>query len=449
MLLWHFVVTMARYLGFRKLLVHGCWAVLSALLFFASPVMAYFSLAFITEVPALDLVLIAIWLFFRRHPAQTKSDVVVSASLFALAALLKVTALMGLFTLIGLLLIEWVLPRTLRSGQPLFAYKWTTLLSFTGCLMLVWAWYAYSLAHNDLHGGAYSHQAVQPIWTLPPEVVCSSWMFGRDILIYQIFDTPVWAALVGMLLFAVWSWRQASRSLMIATIVLLSGTVCYILLWWVTLDAHDYYYIGPLVALMCLLALFLHTLRGRFPDVFASSWAIGAFALLVVYSTVYSANNLRMRTRCVGPFRPEAYLPLYHEKEPAYWDIVQYWDMKDFFKIEAYNRSIGIGVDELVICPDDLTVGASLYLMHQRGWVKFGQEFETSEEMRGLIARGAAYLFVVKPEWLQTPHMQEFYAHPMGRFGDIRVFDLRPLRKPGFRPPDPWGSGVRTPIWPT
>ena len=439
MLLLHFGGTLALFLCARKLLKHSAWAVLVALLFFASPVMAYFSIGFITDVPSFDLVLIGLWAMFRNSPEQRKADVIIAAILFTLAGLLKITALMAPMVLFAWAIAEWTMPRWSVRGQPLVRQRWTVISSFVLAFAIVGAWYKYSIMYDDLHSASYSYQGTWAVWDISAAEVRSSWDFGRRILVYQLFDTPVWAVFGAMVIYLLWNARHAARALGAITLMLAAGTVLYILLWWVTLDSHDYYYINPLITLIALTFTFFHALRKRHPAFYGSYWSLAGFTLLVAYSTLYTANNHEMRTRGNSPLRAEKLLPLYHDGEIVYWDLSQYWDMRDMLDIEPYNRSLGIGPDDMVINLEDRTVCAALYLMGQRGWVQFGQAFASAEEVQGLIDKGASYLFVTSPEWLEKPYMQPFYQNPMGAHRSIRVFDLRPFQKPGWQPPRPWG----------
>ena len=440
MLLLHFTATWCLFLGFRKLLRHAGWAVLVALFFFATPVLAYFGVAFMTDVPAFDLALIGCWVLFRRHPSQRVADVVIAATLFTLAGLLKITALMAPLALFIWSLLEW-LPwmRPGRSGRVL-PHKWATTIAFGAAFGVVWAWYTYSQAYNDLHGVSFSNSDIWPLWELPPDRARYCWEFGRDILVYQLFDTPAWCALWGMAAYVLVMHRHVSRSLAAITILLAAGTVLYILLWWVTLDAHEYYYINPLVTIVALIALFLDTLRRRHPAALRSPIALGAFALLVSYDTVYTANNHEMRTRGDEPLSQVDLLPLYHDREYAFWDQFQNWSYREMLDLEPYNRSIGIAPDDPVLVPEDESVCAALYLMGQRGWAQFAQRFDDEASVQERIDLGAAYLIVRDQNWLNKPHMQRFYAHPIGQHRSVRVFDLRPYRGPAWRAPRPWAE---------
>ncbi|MBX2973629.1 MAG: glycosyltransferase family 39 protein [Flavobacteriales bacterium] len=443
MLLLHFGGTWALYRGFLRLLGHGGWAVLVALLFFASPVMAYFSVGFLPDVPAYDLALIGCWVLFRRHPRQPMGDVAWAAVLFALAGLIKATALMGPMALCGWLVLEQVKWFRGADGPRLFPRPWPALLCMGAAFAVVFAWYAYMQWYNGRHGATFSNQAILPIWTHSAEAIRRYFDLGRHITVMQVFDTPVWYAFLAMSIYLLWVRIHVFRPLAGIFILLLMGSIGYLLLWWEILDGHEYYLVVPMVMLIALVALFLDTLHRRHPAAFRSYGMLGGMALLVAYSVLYAANNHKMRTRGNGPLTADMVLPLYHAGEIAHWDLIQHWGMSDMLDIEPYNRSIGIRPDDLVINVDDRSVCAALYLMRQRGWVRFGQAFESEAEVQELIDLGASYLFVVDPEWLDKPHMQRFYRYPIGSHRSVRIYDLRPFQGPGWRAPFPWGAAPR------
>jgi len=444
MLLLHFAGTWSLFQALRKLLSHGGWAALSALFFFGTPVMAYYSVGFLTEVPAFDLVLVGVWAMVRHYPLVRASDVLVACLFFALAGLLKITALMAPLTLFIWLLIEWLCDSSRVGRAVLFPNKPVSLMAFLAAFGIVLAWTLHARNYNNTHGVFFSNQSILPIWTLPADRIVYYWECGRDLLVYQLFDTPGWYVLLGMLVYVVLSWKAALRMLGVPLLFLVIGVLLYSILWWEALDGHDYYYIIPMIVPVVLLATFLDTLRRRHPKVFASPWTVAAFASLVVYGVVYTANNHEMRTRGNGPLITERLLPLYSAKEFAFWDGLRYGSMADMLDLEPYNRSIGIRSDDLVINFDDPSVCAALYLMRQRGWVQFGSSFGTEEDVQRLIDLGASYLFVVNERWLAEPYLQRFYRYPLGQHRSVRVFDLRPFQGPDHRVPHAWGHAPPT-----
>jgi hypothetical protein len=252
--------------------------------------------------------------------------------------------------------------------------------------------------------------------------------------VWQLFDTPAWIALGLMLAFIVAYARKVPCGAWLMLLCLLGGTTLYTLLWFITLDAHEYYFIIPMLLPMLLVGLFLWALRGAYPRVFTSHWTRIAFLLLIGYHAVYAANNHQMRTRGNGQFKGEDFLPLYHPGEVHFWDMVQYWNMAPILHIEPYNRSIGIERDDLVFNMSDETVCASLYLMDQRGWVNYGMIPTDTVAWNARIRAGAKYLFVHESQFNDQPQLAPYMRHQIGAFEGMRIFDLRGLNAAHARP---------------
>ncbi|MEZ4739167.1 MAG: glycosyltransferase family 39 protein [Flavobacteriales bacterium] len=144
MLLLHFAGSYALFLTFRRFLADSGWAVLASLFFFTSPAIVYFAIGFMPDVPAYDLVLLGFYALVRRWPEERKDDMVFSAVLFALAALLKIAALMVPHAF-------WCWGRSRSLYRNVFAkaggfFRNRRLLIglLLGVLVLVFTWYAWS-----------------------------------------------------------------------------------------------------------------------------------------------------------------------------------------------------------------------------------------------------------------------------------------------------------------
>lgn len=426
MLLLHFLGSAALFVLFRRVLEHAAWAAMVSLFFFTSPTIVYFAIGFMPDVPSFDLVLIALAVLWARGVAgQTRIRILCAAALFLLAALLKVTALMVPLTLLAMLLAEVLAPRWMSAGGGLFRYRGWSIAYMLLLLFATYSWYSFAEDFSIEHGAAFSHSGTWALWDLPKEDALRAWTFGKQVLIYQLFDTPAWIMFGGMLLFLLVNARYVPRQLWLALLILATGIVLYILLWFITLEAHEYYYIHPMILLILLFGTFLWTLKSRFPRAFSSPPLRILFLLLLAYHAVYAANNHLMRTRGNVALVREDYLPLINDAEARFWDLTQYWTLKPMLTIEPYLRCLGVQHDDLVMCMSDQTVCASLYFIHQEGWVDFGANTTTPEAIEARIRAGAKYLLLFQDDWVDRPELQRFRQQQIGLHEGMRVFDLR------------------------
>lgn len=434
MLAIHFGGSLALFSTLRRLVSDWQWAAMAALLFFTSPAIIYFAIGFITEVPAFDLVLVGAYLLVRRWPEQRRGDVILAWALFAVAGALKISSFMGPLAVIACLVCGTVWPRSFIRDQRFFPHRRTMWLGSIAAVAFVAAWHLYAAYYNSRHGVSYSHQGILPIWDLTPQRRSEITDFATSILVYELFDPAAWIAMAGMLVYLALHLRHVPRTAIVLNGSLLLGALGYTLLWYETLEAHDYYFINPMIALVALMATFLSTLRKCHPRIWASGGARVLFLSLLCYNLAYAANDMWMRTRGNSTLTAAKVWPLHHGKQIWYWDLSQYWGMERVLEIEPYLRSIGVKEDDLVICAHDNTLCAMLYLCGQRGWNEFWEPLKEAGQVDELIAHGARYLIVKDDELTSRPFMTPFLSHMIGEQDGVRVYDLRGLGGNGLLP---------------
>lgn len=426
-LLLHAAATFALFGAVRRITRSDFWSVATALLFFTSPVVVYYGISFLPDVPAFDLALIGWYAMTRFADRRDHRLWYLAAACFGLAALLKVTAGMSLVALGALLLVATVRPRWLGAERRLLpdpAPGWGALAVV---LAAVLAWYLHAEAYNELHGGRYTFNNLWPIWTMTPERIAEAWHFASDILVFQVFDTTVWLLLGLALVVLLAHARQVPRAAWSLIALLLTGTVAYVLLWFNALLFHDYYFINPQVALLAVWVVFLWWLVRHRPAIARAGATRAAMVLLVTYNLGYAANNSHMRHHEGPPLMPASLLPVYHERELGFWNITTYRHLADLNTITPYLRSIGVRETDPVIFPDDESINASLYLMGQPGWTGFVGGLDTAATYDRLIRNGATHLLFADASWEQRSFLRPYLRRPIGRHGAVRIFDLRGL----------------------
>lgn len=424
MLLLHFLASFGLYHILRRLLGDGWWAALLALFFFTSPVVVYFAIGFMPDVPAFDLMLLGLACFFARWPERTKLGVVGAAVFFSLAGLLKLPALMAPLILLVVLLAEVVLPKYFARPSGLFQHKLLALLALLGVLLVNFAWYVWAQRYVAAHGFSFSHSGTWAVWDLTKDQFDKAAKGGVEVLVWQLFDTPAWILFGVMVLFLLAHARRLEAGAWLALLGLLAGVTLFTLLWFITLDAHEYYFIMPLLLPLFLAVCSLLVLKRRYPGVFTSRWSRSLFFLLLVYHAVYASNNHRIRTRVKGAFVAEHYLPIYHPAEAEFWDLVQYWSMVPCLRMEPYLEQIGIGREDRILVANDCTVCAGLYLLKREGWVDFGMNPFDAHALDARIRQGARYFMYQVDYWTPEPWIKPYLTKQVGYFEGMLIFDL-------------------------
>ncbi|HRH69088.1 MAG TPA: glycosyltransferase family 39 protein [Flavobacteriales bacterium] len=423
-LLFHFLASYLLFLTLRRILKSDFWSIGVALLLFTSPVLLYYSIGFLTDVPAFDLALIG-WYFFVRHAEDgSKRWWVLAIFSFTLATLLKVTAGMSLVALLALFALATLRPSLLgelRKAFPAAGFGWAVVaLALSG----VAAWYVHAERFNNLHNGRYTFNNLWPIWEMNTEEIDRAVNFAKTILVFQIFDTSVLVVIGLAIVLLLLHVRQLPLPVALLNGMLLLGTIIYTLCWFHAVDGHDYYFINPIITLLVPLVTWLWWLRRTHPEIFNARWVRWAFILFLGYNAAYARNNLIMRSNPTSQMDRKDLLPTYHCEEPAFWNSMVNPVWEPLWTIAPYLRSIGVQPQDLVMSPDDYTINTSLYLMHQPGFTEYGYNMEEAATFERCISLGAQYVVVVDERWLNKEVLQPYFTRPIGQHGRARVYDL-------------------------
>ena len=422
--LLHFLATLAFFHALRRLLQSDFWALTTALLLFTSPVIVYYSVGFLTDVPAFDLVIIGWYFVVRFAQEQRRRWWAWAMACFALAALLKVSAGISLVAILALLVLATVAPKAFgkhRTLLPPAGFAWAAVAM---ALLAILAWYVYAEGYNTQHNGRYTFNSIWPIWEMSPDEVHRAWTFGKQILVFQIFDTTVWVVLGVALLALLANVRRLPWPVALLNALLLVGVVAYTLLWFHAMDSHDYYFINPMIMLMVLWSTFLWWLRRHHPNLFHATWLKVVFTLLLLFNVAYAANNMQMRYTVFAPVDTSKILPIYHEHELLFWSATDYYGIRSALDMGPALDSLGIGRGALVIFLDDITINGSLYLMGRKGFTNYGHDWSDPATFERLIERGARYLMFADERWLQDPVVKPYLGRPVAQHGWVRIYDL-------------------------
>lgn len=424
----HFLGTLALFASVKRILQSAFWAICVALLFYASPAIVYFGIGFLTDVPAFDLALIGWWYTVRYATEGQGKYWTWAVFFFSLGMLLKVTAGMSLVALAGLLALSTLFRGNETPQWSLFKGSRRECATMAIGFLAVYAWYAYAAWYNGQHGGKYTFNNLWPIWDMDPAARREAWDIGRHIVVFQIFDTSVWALFavaLGALLVKV---RALPKQVVVLNALLFVGTVMFVLFWFPALNNHDYYFINPTITFAVLLVSFLWVLKRNYPKIWNGRWARLAMAGLLAYNVAYTAQNLEMRYDTSGTMGAGELWPIYHEAELPHWNGLNYWSLEPVVHIQPALRALGIQPDDRVIFADDWTINASFLFMGNRGWNNYGNHLNEPGWMDMLIANGAKYFLCEDPKWTWDPITGPYLQDLIGEVNGVKVYRLHPQR---------------------
>lgn len=406
-LLLYFIGLFFLYRIFVRLFKDRLWAILIPLMMFSSPVLSYYSSNFLMEIPSLSLVFIGWYFFLRFYQTGQNKWLWITMLFFTVAGLLKISAMLSYFAILGLFIFEWAGVFLFRKDRSVFPEPRKAILPFLMVIATIAAWLVFVSKYNSLNNSGFFLVGILPIWEMNMgeikiklNEIMDHWIFHNFPGYFQLLIVLFW---IFMALFP----KKNNRVFYYLNIVLAIGVVTYLLLFFQVVAGHDYYWINLYILLLMTTGSFVYFLKMNFKH--AYKWGKLVFIILLVLNVIYTQKKLNVR---------------YHEYYMDYYNLY----MKDFSALKKINRDFGIERDDLVISIPDVTINASLYLMDQKGWSTYGgASCENEEFFRKYIALGAKYLVVSDSTLLKAKYLEPFIKHKIIEYKSITVFDLQNL----------------------
>lgn len=406
------------------------FATASAMLLLASPVYAQYGVSFLTNVPALNMLLVA-WFFFWKFWNSGKSKHLVWAAVFfTLTGLLKVSTLISFMMLLGVYLVDVMGIIRFRSDRKIFTSWWKHGAILGSVLVLTGAWYVWVQHYNDIHGGSYTFTRPMPGWDMGAAALKSAYEHYGNFVINQIYASPVWIySAVGLLLLFI-SFRKTNKFWLISIPVMMVGYVFYLMLFTYCMDMHDYYHVDALIFFVFINAAILHYLKKQEPALWISPVFRVFFSVFVLYNSLYCANNLHLRY-WGSSNKDLAYNQLFSTKfDIDYFGYTHWYN----YRKDAYRRidttliRLGIPHDQPVLAIDDYSFNVSLYSMNRRGWTNISGSLDSARVAQRIDA-GAAVMITEGSEHYKEPQVRPWLKYKLGSYDSLIIFDLRPYRE--------------------
>ena len=415
---------------FESTLKDSIWALLITILLFTSPIVAFYSNNYLTNMPALSLVLMGWYYFYKFYEKLKVKLLYIAMLLFALAGLLKASSALSYVMILCIFFLElfgWI---KIKPQTKLFHKPSKYFLPFLIVPILLILWYAYANHFNALYGGRYTFNSVWPIWKMNAaeiQVVCDGF---KTFVVQQIFSLYTLFLLglmsFGIIFFAVS--KKIAKAHLVALAILIFGSVLYVLFWFNAFGNHDYYVIDLLQLYLLICLLFLFGLKTYSKKLFKSIILKSAFFLILVYNILYCQNNMRMRY-WIYLNKPERYASQFEIGGWAYMHYDYVTKTKAFESLPYYFNVIGIKPDDKVISIPDPSINISLVLMNHKGWTAFG--FDTMnqiEKIENQINHGAKYLLVSDSSIYKDASIEPFMHDYVGSYENIDIFNLQKTR---------------------
>jgi hypothetical protein len=395
-----------------------------------SPLLAYYSLNFLADVPALSIGIVSLCLFYTFYNSQKAWLFYLSLLLGTLAALMKASALMPLVLLCFFSLADLCgLSRLFRTAR-LFTRRWLPLVSILLSLVVIFAWYRFALEYNSGKNNNIFLLTVLPIWEMDEaELIYNlKMLFNNHFPVF--LNKPMFFLFFCFVLYVISGFRRLSTFLKYSFVFCGVFFFAYLVFFFKVFSVHDYYlinlFIFPVVTLLCFNELIVST---RF---FAVNLKFGRVFLLLslVFNGLHCAAVYRNRT--IEDDKLAYWFPFISEDENKGAKYL-FWDYGNSIRrvedIRPVLRQAGISRRDFVLSIPDQSFDISLYFMDQKGFTIARDHLQWDPNVAVRFLDKVKYVVLSDTTLKRTggfstiaPRLELFLRHEA-----VEVFSVKPL----------------------
>lgn len=233
------------------------WLIAFALILsaYCSPVFAFYSINFMPDITSLSFALIAWYYFFKFLKEQENKRVLYAFVIFGtLAALIKITSLISLLSILCLILLDNTSFFTRKYKKPLFDEKVKLSLKIVAGVFVVFAWYTYSFWLTK----HYKTESFTMQTALVTDIPTALEVLGRimDDHIYEYYPYENYILYACFIVVLILGFKLVDRLLFTTFAIVTLGNICFVYLMFYQFKDHDYYIIPILTSVFLLLLVF-------------------------------------------------------------------------------------------------------------------------------------------------------------------------------------------------
>jgi len=380
------------------------WAGFTSLLLFTAPMLVFYGPNFLPDGPSLGFVFIAWYFIMKFIKKRNMGSLWLSALFFSLSILLKITSGLSFIAFGGWIIYELLFQ---KKEKRLFSFQLKHFIPFFAVVIVVAAWYLYVKYYNNLHHGHFSYHGIWPVWKMTQE------QYLRIIdALNKIYFKELFLPFTQYITFAIWVFllitiKRLKPVFRFFFLVMTTGFVMQLLLWFQVLEGHDYYTINLLATFVAVWAILFFQIR---------NWKYFANPVFYFIGIAFFSWNV---FTCKGRI---------HVRYNSWMNDMYTKQFASLKEIEPFFKQIGLGPEDKVISLPDFTINGSLYFMNRKGYTQFGSDFSKEEGFYNRINNGAKYLVVNDTTILHNPEIQPFIMKKLGEFKNIWVYDLREIQ---------------------
>jgi hypothetical protein len=405
------------------------FAFFSVSVFLTSPLLAYYSLNFIADVPALSIGIIAFCHFLRFYNSKEVRFFYYALIFGTLAVLIKASALMGLSLLLLFSFIDIFNLTKVFKTDKLFEKKISPMVAIVLSVSVIVLWYRFALAYNDNNSNNIFLLTVLPFWEMDKEQLIYNLKFLFNNHFPVFLNRPMFFLFLSLVVFVTAQFKQLSSFLKYSFVFSALFFILYLLFFFQVFSVHDYYLsnlmIFPVITFLCVAHIISNS-----NFVVPSMRFVRLFIVCVVFfNSLHAAAIYRLRT--VEDDKLINWFPFISEDEGK---LAKYlaWDYSHSIKkIEEFTpelRKHGIKREDFVLVIPDQSFDISLYFLDQKGFPISRDHFMNDTTVADrFLTKGIKYMIISDTTLKQQTAYKRIASHFETFFtkNHVEVFKLK------------------------
>lgn len=334
---------------------------ISSLFLLGSPVIAYYSINFLMDLPALSLAIIGLSNYYLFKHSNKNKHKISFYIFFTLAGLLKISSLISFIAIISY---EIVFNK--EENKINLKSNW---IYITGVFIVQLMWYKYAAYYNSIHNSGIFLIGTLPIWNMSFEEIKITLLAIYEHIKWDYFSLLSTYFIIILTFIIISSKRYKSKAFIL---IVLTGILGFISLFFWALKDHDYYTIN--------LFIFIPILFSEFQKIKDDLNFKIIFNISLIYIFINQINISAKR--------------LESRYDINSWTNKNYTEnIKRLENLEEFMLKNNIKKETRILSLSDNSINSSLYFLQRSGWTNYGIDYDTSK-IKNCIQNGAEYLII-------------------------------------------------------
>ena len=391
------------------------FALSGSLLFFCLPVVVFYAFNFLPNAPALGIIFISWWCFYRFIQEKKMIFLVKTMIWTALAAMIKPTMLISFFVIGGIWLFDLIKKNSYKYSelkektsvfnQPL-KEAWTFLIVIIPFI----AWRIWANAHSNPE--LFLNKPL-PIWEASKGQNDWTWQWLNEFWLHKItFTQPTYLFLIFSIILMFIFVKKIPTWITLAWVLMLMGVLSEGALFFQQFSVHDYYAIDflmlpafSLIILGLILKQIVFKLKNN-GQILRGQLLISGVSIILLFLLISNArhakSDLEDRYNFKDPYLNGENKSLYKTKE-----------------LRRFIKSLGISPQDIVLSINDPSPNTTLFYLNLKGFTLWNEKVKICSDAHSKLPDAACIDYLIKNKnckYLIISHLDNEGSKPYQSF---------------------------------